>query len=461
MGLAIAAAPDRPAIAQAVQALEAGHDQAAAAAYVLQGGGRPAAQALRDAWPSLSELARRRAIGPLARLARSHPAAVDALVEAARSEDEALQRQAFAALEQAAPRGCDGLVALLDDPRVGDRAALSLARTDPALAIEPLLAAMASRGGEDRAALRAALSIAARRAPGSAQTLAAWRMTGPPPPALASAALGLSAFDFDTEVVAQLVEQALGNASDFNTRWRLLRSAGPAGASERIDRWLGAELRGASEWMLRDAALEALAARGHRDRARGALADPYPRVRARAAMVLSGDASTTLERAKLARQDPWPMVRVAAVESLTDEEEALPVLVAAVDDAMSAVRAAAIGALTKRREPQGWDRIHARLDDPGEWPNVTAAAIAYVLAHCRADAVDSLLRVVRRASRSNSGTDELNNAARAIEALRALGTPEAERAIGQLARTEGVPPTLKIPLARPLPEGARCGSRVP
>jgi hypothetical protein len=319
---------------------------------------------------------------------------------------------------------------------------------------------MTQRGGEDRATLREALAVAARGAGGSSPKLAAWLKTNPSSPALASAAMGLSAFDFDGGIVTQLVEQALDDASLFSTRWRLLRSAGRAGASERIDRWLIAELREADEWMLRDAALEALVMRGQRDPARGSLTDSYPRVRAHAAILLAEDAGTTLERARLARQDPWPMVRAAAVQSLAREDEALPVLVAAVDDGMSVVRAAAIGALAHRPEPDGWSRIHGRLVDPREWPDVTAAAVGYVIAHCRADAVGALLQVVRRASGSNARTDDLNNAARAIEALRALGTPEAEGVIEQLRRIEGIPPTLKMALARPLPGAARCGSRL-
>lgn len=454
-GLALAA-PDPAAIRAAIQALEADHDRAAAAAYVLEAGGQPAAEALRNAWPSLSLLAKKRAIEPLARLAREHAPAVEALVDAARSEDEQLQRLGFSALEKATPRGGEGLAALIDDPRVGDRAALSLARTEPSFAIDPLLAAMTRDGGADRAALREALAVAAQRAEGSSGKLAAWLQADPPPSALASAALGLSALDAHSATVAQLIERALGQTSDFATRWRLLRSSGRAGPSARIDRWLDLELREEREWMLRDAALESLAMRGHDDRARGLLSDSYPRVRAHAAAVLTADASTTLERAKLARRDTWPMVRAAAVQSLRREEEALPVVVAAVDDPMSVVRVAAIGTLADWPGAQGWDRIHERLRDRGEWPDVTAAAIGYVIAHCRTDAVDSLLRVVQRAAPSNARTEDLNNAARAIEALRALQTPEAENAIEQLRRTEGVPPTLKLALEQPLPEDERC-----
>jgi len=135
----------------------------------------------------------------------------------------------------------------------------------------------------------------------------------------------------------------------------------------------------------------------------------------------------------------------------------LPVIVASVDDSMSLVRKAAIEVLTNASQPDGWDRIHRRLRDPDEWPTVTAAAIAYVVAHCRTDAVDSLLQVVMRAAPSQALTDDLNNAALAIGALRALGSPESRSAIELLQATEWVPPTLKMALEQPPAGDAQCG----
>ena len=150
------------------------------------------------------------------------------------------------------------------------------------------------------------------------------------------------------------------------------------------------------------------------------------------------------------------MVRASAVMSLASEGDAIPVVVAAVDDPMSAVRVAAIEGLTTSTHTEGWDRVHNRLRDPNEWPSVTEAAIAYAVAHCRVDAVESLFRVIQRATPSHALTDDLNNAARAIEAMRILGTPESQATIERLRASPGVPPTLKMALDEPLPEEARC-----
>jgi hypothetical protein len=61
-----------------------------------------------------------------------------------------------------------------------------------------------------------------------------------------------------------------------------------------------------------------------------------------------------------------------------------------------------------------------------------------------------------RAAPSHALTEDLNNAALAIGALRALGSPESRSAIELLRGTDGVPPTLKMALEQPLAEDAVC-----
>ena len=451
------ASPDPVVIAEAVRNLDADHDRAIAAVYVLQAGGQRAAMQIRDAWPSLLLLGRKRALGALRQLAEEHDAAVEALVEAARSGDEDLRNSALTILQRTKPRGLGGLVALLPDPDVGDRAASLLARAEPSFAIEPLLDAIAQPGGADRHGIRSALGTAVQRSNDDPkERLRGWLSTRPPAESVASAAVGLASLDEYRNIVASFVEYAAKKTTDFAARWRLLQGAEAAGASDEVDRWVRTQLAGPEEWMLRQAAVDAITARGHREDARGALSDPYPRVRARAAAALSGDADTLVERATLARRDTWPMVRAEAVTSLRTEGEALPVIVASVDDSMSVVRTAAIEVLAASWYDQGWDRVHRRLRARNEWPQVTEAAIGYVVAHCRTDAVEALFRIIMRAAPSNALTEDLNNAARAIEALRALGSPEAKSAVEQLRHAEGVPPTLKMALEQPLPKDGGC-----
>jgi hypothetical protein len=444
-------------IAQAVRNLDADHDQAIAAVYVLQAGGERAATQIRDAWPTLAVLGQRRALGALSQLAKDHEAAIEALVEAARSVDEDNRERALAILSRTTPRGRDGLVALLSDRAVGDRAASLLARTEPDFAIAPLLSALADPGGADRHGLRSALGTAVQRSDQDAKPrLRGWLSSEPPAASVASAAMGLTSLHEHRDVVASFAEYAVVRSIDFAAQWRLLQSAGAAGASDEVDRWVRSQLDGPEEWMLRQAAVDAITARGHREHARGSLRDPYPRVRASAAAALAGDPDSLVERATLARRDVWPMVRAEAVISLRSEGDAIPVVVASVDDSMSVVRVAAIGVLTASSHDQGWERVHQRLRARNEWPRVTAAAIDYVVAHCRTDGVEALFRIVMRAAPSSALTDDLNNAARAIEALRALGTPDAKATVEQLRSTEGVPPTLKMALEQPLPADGGC-----
>lgn len=459
---ALDAQSNRKVIERAVADLEAEHDQAAAAVHVLRSGGAQAASALRDAWPSLSPTAQQRAIGAAARLAPTHDAAFDVLVEAAKSDEEHLRKLALLALGRMAARGREGLVTLLADPSVSGSAAFMLAQTDPQFAVSPLLVAIARPGGEDRRDFRDALASAVRRAgEGADESLAHWLASDPPTAAAASAALGLAVLDGHGEALAALIEYAISDADDFATGWRLLQAAGAAGPSTTVDAWVRSQLTTPEEWMLRQAAVEAIGARGHREEARASLDDPYPRVRKSAAQALSGDPESLLARAALARRDAWPMVRAAAVTGLRDELDAVPIVVAAVDDSMSMVRVAAIDALRPASHDQGWDRIHLRLRADNEWPAVTEAAIVYAAAHCRTDSLDALARIILRARSSQALTEDLNNAARAIEALRIIGTADAKNAIAQLRQTEWVPPTLKMALERPLLEGAECRSKSP
>lgn len=448
---------DPTVIADAVGQLDADHDRALAAVYVLQTGGEGAAKQIAAGWPTISLLGKKRALGALKRLALRHDEALDALIQAARSDDEDLRNQAFQTLRQLGRRGERALAALVADPAVGDRAAPLLARADPDFAVLPLLDAMAERNGANRPALRGALAAALQRSARDPNAkLLAWLRKEPAVSAVASASMALIGLAAQRAPMTSFVAYGASRSEDFPSTWRLLQSAADAGPSGEIDRWVQSHVDGPEEWMLRRAAVEASVARGHREVARAALGDTSPRVRASAASVLSGDEVSMLERATLARRDPWPMVRAAAVRSLRTEGDALAVVVASVDDSMSQVRAAAIEVLTPSPHDEGWERIHRRLRARDEWPRVTAAAIDYVVAHCRADAAEALFRVVMRAAPGNALTEDLNNAARAIEALRALGSPEALAAVEQLRGTEGVPPTLKMGLEQPLAEDSRC-----
>ena len=98
--------PDPVAIANAVRALEGDHDQAVAAVYVLQAGGERSARQIRDAWPSMSSLGQKRALVALAQLAKEHGAAVDVLIEAARSDDEDIRNRALLILRRSTQQSC-------------------------------------------------------------------------------------------------------------------------------------------------------------------------------------------------------------------------------------------------------------------------------------------------------------------------------------------------------------------
>ena len=251
------ASPGSADVQRAIRALDSDHDSATRAVYALQRGGRTAAVAIRDAWPSLSPLAQKRAIGALRPLAEEHAAAVDALVLGARSDDEAVRELSLATLRKTPERGREGLALLIDDPDVGDRAAALLARNEPQYAIPVLLDAMGDEGGADRPALRDSLAVAVERAERPGRALSAWLERDPSPDAVASAAYGLRALDVSDSLLTAYVHRALEGADSFPTTWRALESSGAAGPDARIDRWVKSQLVVDEPWMLRASAVGA------------------------------------------------------------------------------------------------------------------------------------------------------------------------------------------------------------
>ncbi|MEM7137142.1 MAG: hypothetical protein AAF500_11215 [Myxococcota bacterium] len=446
----------------AVNDLGADHDRSLAAVRTLERGGGQAAAAVSKAWPSLSSLGQKRAIEVLRRLAPRHREAVRGLVQAARSPDAEIQAEALTALSESGPAGHAGLAKLVSEPGVGDQAAILLARADPDVAMPVLLSAFDGPSGAARPALRQALGTSFRRAHRQASAVVSdWLRSNPSSGAAASAAVGLAGVASAGELQTRLVEHAIEGAGAFEVNWWILEAARTAGDSESIDRFARSELANADAWMLRASAIDSLAARGEREAARTALADPYPRVRMHAARALGGDDASVTRRAAMARRDVWPMVRAAATSSLRADPVALPVIVAAVDDPMSEVRAAAIRSLIDMDETDAWDRVHARLRDSDEWPPVVDAAIDYAVARCRGDATEALFGVVRRAASPTPLTEDLNSAARAVEALRVLDTPEANMIVTQLAETAEVPRTLQMAVEAPLDTPAQCPSLAP
>ena len=83
-----------------------------------------------------------------------------------------------------------------------------------------------------------------------------------------------------------------------------------------------------------------------------------------------------------------------------------------------------------------------------------------VFHHADAEHLEELLREHRQEARRalivSDSVFSMDGDLAPVEALRALATPEAEAFIEQLRVTPDVPPTLKMALEQPLPEGARC-----
>lgn len=437
-----------------------GRDGGDDAARLLADLGAPAVSALAAAWERLDVTGKRRAVRTFADAARrGAEGAVDALAVAARDPSPEVRDPALEALGTL-EGGAGALSALVAEPApLGDAAVRPLLRHEPSVSVPALLAALSTEGGSERAALREGLAQALARAGDEARRpFDAWALAERETGELASAALGLSANPATRPLAGPLVTAAAPRATRFEDRWRLVKAAGALEAEDEVDAWLASVASGAEEWMLRGAALEALAQRESERRleaARGALTDPYPRVRVEAIEVLAPAAEDDAAVARLARGDSWPMVRAAAVAALWDRPAERDAVRAAVRDRSARVRESAVRALTRAGDRAAWPLVRARLGDGDEWPQVTVAALEYVRDLCIEEASEPIVEVIRRGLAPSPWPPDVDVAALAVDVALLLGGPAAEEARRVEAR-EDAPASMRAAARRRAETPGRC-----
>lgn len=393
---------------------------------LLQKLGPLAAERLATRWDELSTRSKRRALKVLVlALDREHVRA--RVTQTAESDDGELAAAAIAALERAGEPGAALLLELATRPgRTGELAVLSLAihpRHAPAL-----LALLAREQGADRAVLRKALTISARRqrAPFSQ---AAERFLASDPSPSARAALALVAANVaDRELAARAAAQP-ERAERFEDRYRLALALAEAAPSPDADAWLATQATAAPEWMQRRAAFEALAKRGAEQLPRVAeqlLRDPYPRVRAGvfAALVAGGQGARVT--AALA-DESWPLVRVEAVRALARDAGQRAALENALADGSARVRRAAIEALDQLAHAAAWPAVEARLRTPDEALETREAAVAFARNLCVGAAEDTLLEIARLVLAPETSEEGTRLAIEALRALHELGGAASEK----------------------------------
>ena len=424
--------------------------------------GARAVDAVLEAWARLGPLGRRRAVRVLAASAREARVR-EALVRAARDEpDEQVRAQAVAMLAGAGDEGIAALGTLARDRGpAGDAAAAALAHQASAPAIAALCEAFGGAGASERPVLRMALRDAVLRggAAGPEQVrmwVETW-LTGDRAqigPAAASMALGLAASG-PTRRAAELIVHALhASATRFEDRWRLVKAASHLAAEPEIDAWLAELATAAPEWMLRDAALEALAERGASgasEAATRAIADAYPRVRARAAAVLAPTEHGRERVRLLATNDTFPLVRAAATEALARTSIGGAVARRALADNAMSVRTAAVRAIAGSGDRSAWPLVAARLRDEDEWPSVIAEGVGFARDRCIQVAADPLTVVLRRGLRPDAWAPDVDLATLALHALVVLGGAPADEAL-RIASRSTSPAALRgaVPHLRPL-----------
>lgn len=372
---------------------------------------------LESAWDRLGERGRERALRVAAAPARAaNPTGLRLAALGAEDPSEAVRTRALSILEDSGAPGRARAVEIAsgDSPGADDAARL-LAHAEQPFDVLLLLNAISREGGSERPALRDALAHGiALSTPERFEIVDGWRSTAPIA-ARAALSLGLAGDPRTISLALRIIGDSLEHAQVFVDRFRLtqalirLEESTPA-----IDRWLAELALSAEEWMLRAAAIQALANR-RPDITRRVLRDTYPRVRA-AALEHTNDVA---ELRALAETDPWPLVRMAALDVLARETQGRSALETALADPAPSVRLRAIEHVTRL----GFfsSAIRARLEDPQERARVLEAALRYVEQTCDVDAGPALLARVRRGTRPDAGPIEIEVAVQAVRAAIHLG----------------------------------------
>ncbi len=452
---------------QLVKDLGGSGPESGEAAHLLVALGPQVAAKLREAWPKLSAQGRRRAVPVLAAWAEREAAARDALAAALDDGDAGVSKAAFEALLAAGPNARAVL-----RPRIakadarGDATALALARKAPAESLDALLAALAADGGSTRAALHQAISEACQAGGDAAVTaVRAWcqgASAGVTQQAVVALALSrLKQPASARALAAELLASAAPHAELFEDRWRLVAAARALPSSPAVDAWLAALAKDEPRWMLRAAAIQALAERAAAQRTAVASAalesDPYPRVRAAASAALAKDPGSLALLAKHAGRDSWPLVRAAAVDALASQAQGEKALRQSVMDKAHRVRAAALRALAKAGARDAWALVEQRLNDPNEWVEVKTEGVKLAEALCIQQSADALLGLLRKGIRPDAWAPEADLALLAFEALGNLGGEAARKAVA-LASSPEAPAAFKTAVHTQATRKPACGT---
>jgi HEAT repeat protein len=458
-------------VAGLIADLKSGGAGAARAVELLQRIGPSVVAPLVEAINAMPPAARARTVRVWAAYS-SDGAARTALLNALTDPDERVRSEALEGLARGGAPGHAALAKLTTrDDAVGDASALALSRVAAPIALDAVLTAVAG-GATERPKLREALARACERdLERCAASVRAWAAV-PERKAEALAVIALALASLAGPDGAPLAQTALLNAEltaralttdDFAARWRLVSAAERAAPEAAIDAWLVELAQKDERWMLRAAALHALATRkatAASTSAVQALKDEYPRVRLEAVRALAGNAKASAPLTTHAERDRWPMVRAAAYEALALDPSARRALERGLEDKAKSVRASALRGLVTARVAEAWPAVEQRLRDEDEWPEVIVVAMEFARALCVQAAADPLLERLVQALKPNAAPFEAELGAPAFEALAQLGGQAAERAV-QIANRPTAPVGLKAMAKRVNPAKSECVSSAP
>ncbi|MEY4581875.1 MAG: hypothetical protein RL701_6578, partial [Pseudomonadota bacterium] len=394
--------------------------------------------ALSEAWPALPSVGKRRALRLLFQVRaggeRLAPRDRAVLRSALRDSNSEISESAFKLASERFETDGSLLEELaLSATSQGDRAAKVIAHSGAQSAFGSLLEILKAPEASARPALREALATAYGNESGDQHLtkrrseLAPWLEHGPSARPIAervSLALALAPVAAAHALVSPWLAELSQEAQAFSDQWRLVQAARALPSEAHGDAWLDHTARTAEPWMLRAAALEALAVRSRslaEPLAEHALSDAYPRVRASAVAILAAQPQAFARLQKTVPEDKWFLVRRVALETLPDTPEARRWFVSALQDGAAVVRASAVAALQRVGDATAWPAIKPLLDNAEQYPEVLAEGVSYARALCVTAAIPSLRGIAVRGLKQDAWSADQDLALSALDALSTLG----------------------------------------
>jgi HEAT repeat protein len=409
-------------------------DRRRQAAMLLERIGTPALFAIRESWPSLDKLGRRRAV---AVLTRTGDEGIDLLAEAAVGKDKVAAQTARQSIIAAQDTAIPPLAKFLTSENDGHylSSVSLLGAIGSGLALDALVSAAGSGKRERRAHLRSNIALAIGQDEAQTKNFLAHLNTAADQnnrKALLDLLRAGSGIAGLTEQISKLAVEILETSSKFADRFRALIVLGRMGCRAPVGPLVAAA--SADDPLIRATAISAMSSCADHVSSEAqtiinGLGDKTPMVRIASLQAIGKNSDKAADSLKdLSVNDPWPEVRVFVARTAANlkVEEAISILTQAASDKSTNVREAALETAAAIQDNRINQIVLERLVDKDEELRLKTLAAFIAGDRCHVEALQALFNVLQTGSEPLAAADEISLAVSAATSMGAIGGKQAK-----------------------------------